>query len=933
MSGKEDSGEKKVPLTQEEAQMRKSLLTKDDGTYNVKYDLVLTIRRTADKLESEKHDFEGAINVTFDYYPKPDAKDPFLFLNFVGEVHYLEYNGTKAEKFTYEKNRLTLDLNILKPNESNTLKILFSGDYNHNGVGLHHYTDPSDKKEYLYTQFEPYDCNRLFPVFDQPNLKAVLDLKVIAPKEWIVLSNAHEKEIIDFTVEKCKEKIPLCPESIKHLFETHSIESKNYHLYIFNATPRISSYLYALCAGPYYCIENKNHEFRVPLRLFMRESLKDCGEPDEIFRVTIAGMKFYEDYFGTEFKFDKYDQIFCPEYNMGAMENVGLITLNEFYCWKEKPTKRRRTGFAITVLHELAHMWFGDYVTMNWWNDLWLNESFATFISHLCMANSKDLNETYTTSWVLFGDYKGYAYSADQKPTTHPVMSEVKNTDVAETDFDVIVYEKGSSMVKQMYYFIGDEAFSKGLKSYFKKYGWGNTVFDDFINEMIAAAGDKLNNLKDLCNQWLQKAGLNEISLNMEVDPNTKLITKFIVNQKPCLEAHPNLITHMVDILFIYDFEDLTKNKVFEKQLIEAKPETAFDFSKELAPKVVFLNYNDYGYMKLDFDKRSLEGLKQGLPLLKDALIKQSIYRSLFDQMRDGKFTSAEYAELAFQLMHTEANDNNLSLLLRHTNSTISLYIPFKYLLDYKKKFFKHLKTILDKELSKVEYSHDIIKQVLQFLPTNVTDEEDRKFLITLLNLDSKLVSQENRFSFVKNLFKSKTIPKELKEKILDEEKKKDKNSDKSVQADFCCHSLLPDKENKEKMWNKITKESTKESLYNMIEIMDGFAPFDQVDLVKDYCTNKYFEVLPEIGKKNECFFVENFVRNCGPGHYFINEENIKKMEDLYEKIKDMHQVKKYVTEEVDDMKRCLKCHKLCEEYMKNRPERFISLLSDSMNK
>ena len=609
------------------------------------------------------------------------------------------------------------------------------------------------------------------------------------------------------------------------------------------------------------------------------------------------------------------------------------VTLNELYCWKEKPTQRRRTGFAITILHELAHMWFGDFVTMNWWNDLWLNESFATFISHLCMANSNDLKETYTTSWVLFGEYKGYAYSADQKPTTHPVMSEVKDTDVAETDFDVIVYEKGSSLVKQMYYFIGDEAFSKGLKSYFKKYAWNNTIFDDFINEMINAAGDKLKNLKDMCHLWLKKAGLNEISLNMEVDKNTNLITKFIVNQKPCLEQHPNLINHMVDFLFIYDFEDLSKNKVFEKQLIEAKPETVFDFSKETAPKVVFLNYNDYGYMKLDFDKRSLEGLKQGLPILKDALIKQSIYRSLFDQMRDGKFTSAEYVELAFELMHTETNDNNLSLLLRHTHSTIGLYIPYKYLLDYKKKFFMHLKTIFDKELSKVDYSHDIIKQILQFMPANVTDEEDRKFLIKLLNIDSKIISQDNRFSFVKNIFKSKEIPLKVKENILEEEIKRDKNSNKSVQAKLCCNALLPDKENKEKLWNKITKESTSDSLYNMIEIMNGFAPFDQVDLVKDFCTNKFFEVLPEIGKKNESFFVESFVSSCGPGSYYINEENIKKMEELCEKVKDMHQVKKYVMEETDDMKRCFKSHKLCEEYIKSRPPRFLSAISDSIKK
>ena len=180
----EEKVEKKVPLTQEEAKMRKALLTKENGAYNIKYDLVLTIRRTTDKLESEKHDFEGVLNASFEYYPKSDLKDPFLFLNFVGEIHYLEYNGTKTSNFIYEKNRLKIDLTLLKPNESNTLKIIFSGDYNHNGVGLHQYTDPSDKKEYLYTQFEPYDCNRLFPVFDQPNLKAVLDLKVIAPNHY-----------------------------------------------------------------------------------------------------------------------------------------------------------------------------------------------------------------------------------------------------------------------------------------------------------------------------------------------------------------------------------------------------------------------------------------------------------------------------------------------------------------------------------------------------------------------------------------------------------------------------------------------------------------------------------------------------------------------------------------------------------------------------
>ena len=323
----EKEGNKKYPLLHSEAITRKHLLTDDKGEYSVKYNLTLVIRKQADKIKDEKHDFEGYLEMTFNFHPKPDIKDPLFFLNFVGEIYSLIINGTKVEKFSFEKHRLILDVNSLKEGQ-NKINILYSGDYNHNGVGLHQYTDPSDKKEYLYTQFEPYDCNRLLPCFDQPDIKATLNLKVIAPKEWIVLSNSSEKEIFDFTDEnELINKLNLKKDSLDHLINSHDIKSKNYHVYIFEETPRISTYLYALCAGPYYCIENKLPA-PTKLRLFMRESLKDCGEPEEIFRITIAGMKFYSEYFGCPYPFGKYDQIFCPEYNMGAMENVGLITLN-----------------------------------------------------------------------------------------------------------------------------------------------------------------------------------------------------------------------------------------------------------------------------------------------------------------------------------------------------------------------------------------------------------------------------------------------------------------------------------------------------------------------------------------------------------------------------------------------------------------------------
>ena len=673
MSSKEKEGDKKVPLTQKEAEIRKLLVSDNEGKYSITYDLILVIRKLSDKIKDEIHDFEGFLDLNLTYFPKSEIKDG-LFLNFVGEIHSLEINDKKITNISFDKYRLNLDLSLLKEGENN-IKILFSGDYNHNGVGLHHCIDPSDKKEYLYTQMEPYDCHRLLPCFDQPDIKAILKLKVIAPKEWRVLANAYEKSISDFKSKEILNNFNLNEESINHLVINHDIISKEYKLYVFEDTPRISTYLYALCAGPYHCIENTLPS-PIKLRIFMRESLKEYGFPEEIFKITIAGMKFYSEYFGHPFPFNKYDQIFCPEYNYGAMENVGLVTINEAYCFKNKPTQRALTQRAITILHELSHMWFGDMVTMKWWDNLWLNEAFATFISHLCADKCEELHNLYSTTWLLFNMNKGRALTADQLRTTHPVKGIIKDTLEAETEFDVIVYKKGSSMVKQMYYYIGDKNFSKGLSNYFNEFHWNNTVFEDFINKMVEAAGDKYNDLKELCDNWIKKAGLNEISLDVQNDPNNNKITKFIVKQKPCLEQFQNMITHIVDFLFVYDFEDEAKNKVFTRQIIEPKSETKFDFSNELMPKIIFLNYNDYGYMKLDLSYMNMEELKLYLLKCKDPLIKATLNRALFDTFRDSKITSIEYLDITLETIKNEADEDTVSLLLRYISSVINNLLP-----------------------------------------------------------------------------------------------------------------------------------------------------------------------------------------------------------------------------------------------------------------
>ena len=915
MSSKEKGGDKKVPLTQKEAEIRKSLVSDNEGKYSITYNLILVIRKISDKIKDERHDFEGFLDLNLTYFPKSEIKDG-LFLNFVGEIHSLEINDKKIKNFSYDKYRLNLDLSLLKEGENN-IKILFSGDYNHNGVGLHHCIDPSDKKEYLYTQMEPYDCHRLLPCFDQPDIKAILKLKVIAPKEWRVLANAYEKSISDFKSKEVLNNFNLNEESINHLVINHDIISKEYKLYVFEDTPRISTYLYALCAGPYHCIENTLPS-PIKLRIFMRESLKEYGFPEEIFKITIAGMKFYSEYFGHPFPFNKYDQIFCPEYNYGAMENVGLVTINEAYCFKNKPTQRALTQRAITILHELSHMWFGDMVTMKWWDNLWLNEAFATFISHLCADKCEELHNLYSTSWLIFNMNKGRALTADQLRTTHPVKGIIKDTLEAETEFDVIVYKKGSSMVKQMYYYIGDKNFSKGLSNYFNEFHWNNTEFEDFINKMVEAAGDKYNDLKELCDNWIKKAGVNEISLDVQSDPNNNKISKFIVKQKPCLEQFQNMITHIVDFLFVYDFEDETKNKVFTRQIIEPKSETKFDFSNELMPKIIFLNYNDYGYMKLDLSYMNMEELKLYLLKCKDPLIKATLNRALFDTFRDSKITSVEYLDITLETIKNETDEDTVSLLLRYISSVIKNYLPLKYMPQYKKKCFDILKKIMENQLSSINCNKDIIKNILIYLNGFAIEDDDKKYLIKLLNLDSNLMTQSRRFSYVKTIYTSRKISLEDKEKLLNKEILKDKNSKDSVEAKIECNASLPDRKNKELLWKKLTEESNSDSLANMEAIMMGFAPVEQYDLVEDFLTQKFFEVLPLIGKSNESFFVEYFIEFLSPSQ-FTNDLIMKKMEELINELKkdkEQSQTVRFLSEKCDIMKRTKISREKCEKYL-----------------
>ena len=933
---------KKFPLSEDHAKTRSYLVRNQQGEYTIKYNTILNLRRNKDESNVFPNtNFDGKSEIKFSFHKKEKLNsltDTDFFLNFVGEIKSFKINHTE-QPVNYVNHNLYINPNLLKDNEINTVTILFSSRYNHSGVGLHHYIDPSDNKEYLYTQFEPFDCNRVFPCFDQPDMKANLALTVVAPDEWIVLSNENVEKNLQVNSENLKE-FNFTDEENEFLFKQNNLENKNYSLHIFNQTDKISSYLYALCVGPYVKITCP-FEYEVPMNIYMRESMKNFGNTDEFFKVTIAGMEWYKEYFGIAYPFRKYDQIFCPEYNMGAMENVGLVTYNEVYCWKDTPTMRMKTSFAITVLHELAHMWFGNLVTMIWWDDLWLNESFATFISHLCLANAPEITDYAQMSWLLFNTYKGSAYRADQQSTTHPVMSEVKNTEIAETHFDEIVYEKGSSVLKQIYYLISDEQFSQGLKNYFNEYKWSNTSFNDFITKMseleycrnIKSNYNLDKDLKELCDLHLKKSGLNEVELKMDIDQNGK-IQKFEIHQNPCLQAvqHYNRQTHLIEILFLENFENLNseENQIFKNVIIQPLEVTNINsFIGKTAPKVVIINYNDWGYFKWVIDSRSKNNLKDNLTNVNDNLTKALVYRSLFDMVRDSKLSGFEYVEMVTKFLLAETSELMLPNLFNNLSSVITHYVPIRFYKEQTSRIFSIVLNMLKNQVklfneNSPNASKDLILNLILRLITFSSSEEHYALFVSWLDngasiddvkINDDLINLNNKFSMVKKIFESRIISLEKKEELLEIQIKNDKNSDRSVLAKNYCYAVRPEKEIKEKLWNKFVNEPTSDSLYNMEALLSGFMPLSQMDLIEDYAKNKFLEVVVKVGKENDFLYFRSFVGSLSPS-YFPEDGIINKLVCLVEETEDNDVVNKAIVDLVDDLRRKKKAYELCEEYL-----------------
>ena len=576
------------------------------------------------------------------------------FLDLIAdEVTSIDLNGKSLDPaVAFQDNRI--ELTDLK--EKNEVTVEAKCRYSNTGEGLHRSVDPSDGNIYLYSQFEVPDARRVYAVFDQPDLKATFDFKVLAPASWIVTSNMPVATIEDDPRETLDGTLGDKPNESTRLWD-------------FEPTPVMSSYLTAICAGPYaeWHTEYLNEDGRtVPMAQYCRQSLAKAfaKDVDYLFDITKKGFAFYAKTWGVPYPYAKFDQIYVPEYNAGAMENIGMVTIRDSYVFESKVTDALAERRVVTVLHELAHMWFGDYVTMKWWNDLWLNESFAEFTSTLATAEATEWHD----AWATFcSGEKSWALRQDQLPTTHPIVAPINDLNDTYVNFDGITYAKGASVLKQLVYYVGREKFFKGINNYLNKHAYSNATLADLLAELELTSG---RDLKAWSAQWLEESGINIIAT--EVEENEDGTIKHLALRQTAPAEHPVLRAHRLAVGF-YN-EDPETGKIVRTDRFELDVDgelTVVDAAAGKArPSLILVNDDDLTYTKLRFDDKSLAFATSNLYRFDDALARSVLWLALWDMTRDGELPARQFIDTSLAALATEHESTTFRYALAQVSTT-----------------------------------------------------------------------------------------------------------------------------------------------------------------------------------------------------------------------------------------------------------------------
>jgi aminopeptidase N len=616
-------------LTREQADQRARLVTVDG--YRVVLDL------TDGNGGAGEGSFRSRTTVEFGAVAGADT-----FIDIVAEkVHRATLNGVAIDVSGYDESR---GIELAGLADRNVVTVEADCRYSRTGEGLHRFVDPKDSEVYLYTQFETADAKRMFACFDQPNLKAWFDVTVTAPAHWQVISNGATAEVAD---------------------------DGNAKTHTFATTKRMSTYLVAVIAGPYSRWQDTytDEHGAIPLGIFCRKSLKDFMDAERLFTVTKQGFEFFHEKFDMPYPFGKYDQLFVPEFNAGAMENTGAVTFRDDYVFRSKVTRYSYARRAETVLHEMAHMWFGDLVTMEWWDDLWLNESFATWASVLCQAEATEFTEAWTT---FVNVDKSRAYRQDQLPTTHPVAANIGDLEDVHNNFDGITYSKGASVLKQLVAYVGQDQFLAGLQHYFRTHEFGNATFSDLLTALEKASGRDLSGWGQ---QWLKTTGINTLRADFDVDADGKF-TRFEIRQGGAQPGAGETRVHRVRV-GIYDdggTGKLVRGHPAEELDVEGARTDVPALRGVPRGKLILVNDDDLTYCTLRLDPDSLQTVRTRIADIDDPLPRTLAWSAAWEMTRSAEMRARDFVALVGSGVPAESEVGVAQALLTQARTALGSY-------------------------------------------------------------------------------------------------------------------------------------------------------------------------------------------------------------------------------------------------------------------
>jgi aminopeptidase N len=795
-------GVERVPgtnLTREEARQRAKLLSVD--SYEIELDLTGA---------QEGGTYPSATTVRF----QSAEAGAETFIDLVAPaVHEVVLNGKALDvAAVFRDSRIALKHLAAGENE---LRVVADCAYTNTGEGLHRFVDPVDQQAYLYTQFEVPDARRVFASFEQPDLKATFQFTVKAPEGWSVVSNSPTPAAED-------------------------VKDNTWH---FEPTPRISTYITALIVGPYHAVhstyEGPDGQI-VPLGIYCRPSLAEFLDADEIFDVTRQGFDWFQEKFAYDYPFAKYDQLFVPEFNAGAMENAGAVTIRDQYVFRSKVTDAAYEVRAETLLHELAHMWFGDLVTMEWWNDLWLNESFATYTSIACQAYAE--GSKWPHAWTTFANsMKTWAYRQDQLPSTHPIMADIRDLDDVMVNFDGITYAKGASVLKQLVAYVGMEAFFKGVQAYFKAHAYGNTRLSDLLGALEETSG---RDLTAWSKAWLETAGINILRPEIETDAHG-VITGFAVRQEaPALPAgakgEATLRPHRIAI----GLYDLDGGKLVRADRIELDIDGALTAVPELVgrarPAVVLLNDDDLSYAKVRLDEASLATVTAHLGDFTESLPRALCWASAWDMTRDGELATRDYLALVLSGIAKESDIGVVQSLHRQVKLAVDLYADPAW----REQGLAAWTEATREHLAAAQPGSDHQLAWARAFAATARTEEQLAFLSALLDgsqvVEGLVVDTELRWAFLERLAATGIAD----EAAIAAELERDPTAAGERHA-ATARAAHPTAEAKARAWAAVVESS---DLPNAVQeaVIGGFVQTDQRELLAPY-TAKYFAAVKEV--------------------------------------------------------------------------------------